>query len=111
MDIYRSNRNCGCLRCRYRGIMGAVVLMTVGFLFLLENMHVRDLDFDRTWPLILIAIGVVKMLQRSAPTDGHVQPYEQSYVAPPAMSTPAASYTGSNSDASPAAPANEVRHE
>ncbi len=75
MDSYRSNRNCGCLRCRCRGIMGAVVLMTVGVLFLLENFHVSNLDFEHTWPLILIAIGGVLMLQRSASTEGHVQPF------------------------------------
>jgi hypothetical protein len=74
MEIYRSNRACGCLRCRFRGIMGAVVLMTVGVLFLLQNFHAHDLDFDHTWPLLLISIGVVKMLQRSASIEGHVQP-------------------------------------
>jgi hypothetical protein len=80
MDTYLSNRNCGCLRCRVRGIMGAVVLLTIGFLFLIENFSRHDLNFGRTWPLLLIAIGVVKMLQRSASTEGHVQP---PVVAPP----------------------------
>lgn len=75
MDTYRSNSNCGCMRCRFRGIMGAVVLMTVGVLFLLQTLDVYDLNFHRTWPLLLIAIGIVKMLQRSASTDGHVQPF------------------------------------
>ena len=107
MDTYRSNRNCGCLRCRYRGVMGAVVLMTVGVLFLLENFHVHDLDFDRTWPLLLIAIGIVKMLQRSASTDGHVQPMAAGvppFPMPPMPPVPP--MPGTQSSSSP-----EVRHE
>jgi len=106
MEIYRSNRNCGCLRCRYRGIMGPVVLITVGVLFLMEELHLQDLDFGRTWPLILIAIGVVKMLQRTASTDGHIQPYVdlmgQPYVMPPTQPAP---------DTPAATPSTEVRHE
>ncbi len=111
MEIYRSNRSCGCLRCRFRGIMGAVVLMTVGALFLLENFHVRDLDFNHTWPLLLISIGVVKMLQRSASTEGHVQPYDQAHVAPPAAAVPEQTYVVPASNAPPSAPSSEVRHE
>jgi Domain of unknown function (DUF5668) len=85
MEIYRSNRACGCLRCRFRGIMGAVVLVTLGVLFLLQNFHAHDLDFDHTWPLLLISIGVVKMLQRSASIEGHVQPppVGQPFAMPP----------------------------
>jgi hypothetical protein len=104
MDSYRSNRNCGCLRCRFRGILGAVVLMTVGVLFLLENFHVSNLDFEHTWPLILIAVGVVLMLQRSASTEGHVQPLGSVSPFPMPPTTPVSSSqivtTGS-----------EVRHE
>jgi hypothetical protein len=112
MEIYRSNRNCGCIRCRCRGIMGGVVLMTLGFMFLLDEFHVRDLDFDRTMPLLLIAIGVVLLLQRTASTDGHVQPYVQPYAMPPAASMPGVGpQTGSTTDASSAAPTSEVRHE
>ena len=112
MEIYRSNRNCGCIRCRCRGIMGGVVLMTLGFMFLLDEFHVRDLDFDRTLPLLLIAIGVVLLLQRTASTDGHVQPYVQPYVMPPAASMPGAGpQTGSTADASSIVPSSEVRHE
>jgi Domain of unknown function (DUF5668) len=110
MEIYRSNSACGCLRCRFRGIMGAVVLMTVGALFLLENFHVYDLDFNHTWPLLLISIGVVKMLQRSASTEGHVQPpvigapFPMPPVPPP---PPASPMPGTQSSES----SSEVRHE
>lgn len=106
MEIYRSNCNCGCLRCRYRGIMGGVVMMTVGVLFLLGNFHVHDLDFDHTWPLILISIGVVLMLQRTASTEGHVQPSSVSPFPMPPM-PPIPPMPGTQSSA----PTSEVGHE
>jgi cell wall-active antibiotic response 4TMS protein YvqF len=116
MEIYRSSSACGCLRCRFRGIMGAVVLMTVGALFLLENFHVYDLDFNHTWPLLLISIGVVKMLQRSASTEGHVQPpvmgapFPTSSV-PPMTSPPVPPMPGTQSSESSSEFGSEVRHE
>jgi hypothetical protein len=114
MEIYRSNRACGCLRCRFRGIMGAVVLMTLGVLFLLENFHVYDLNFDHTWPLLLISIGVVKMLQRSASTEGHVQPpaLGTPFPMPPAPPTPPAPpVQGTQSSEFSSESSSEVRHE
>ena len=33
MDAYVSNRSCYCSRCRTRGYMGPVVLITLGVLF------------------------------------------------------------------------------
>lgn len=108
MEIYRSNRNCGCMRCRCRGIMGGVILMTLGVMFLLDEFHVRDLNFDNTSPMILIAIGVVLMLQRTASIEGHVQPY----AIPPAGPVPVvAPYAVSTPDTPPVAPSSEVRHE
>lgn len=114
METYRNNRNCSCLRCRMRGIMGAVVLMTLGVLFLLENFHAHDLDFDHTWPLLLISIGVVLMLQRSASIEGHVQPpvvgapfsmppVPPAPPAPPEASMVPSPFSGGSSS--------EVRHE
>lgn len=108
METYRYNRNCGCMRCRCRGITGPVVLMTVGTLFLLENLHIQDLTWGHTWPLLLIAIGVVQMLQRSASTEGHVQPFSgaSGFPMPPAPPT-------SQASPMPEAPGSaiEVRHE
>jgi len=103
METYRCNRSCGCLRCRYRGIMGPVVLMTLGVLFLLDNSHVLNLNFDRTWPLLLICIGIVLMMQRSASTEGHVQPYAAvpPFPAPPAQPMPGSPSSASSSVSSP----------
>ncbi len=47
-----------------RGLMGPVVLLTLGFQFLLESMGV--IRFGRTLPLLLIVIGLVKIFQSTA---------------------------------------------
>jgi hypothetical protein len=61
---------CGCARCRSRRLMGPAMLLTIGFLFLLENVHV--VNFGRTWPVILLVVGGVKLLQGSASAEGHI---------------------------------------
>ena len=61
---------CQCARCRTRRIMGPAMMVTVGALFLLENLGA--LGFGRTWPVILLVIGGVKLLQGSASTEGHI---------------------------------------
>ena len=55
------------------GLMGPVVLVTIGVLFLIQQMSDR-LEFGQTWPLLLIVIGIVLVLQHTAPTEGHI-PY------------------------------------
>jgi cell wall-active antibiotic response 4TMS protein YvqF len=44
--------------------------VTVGVLFLIDNLH--GPDFGRTWPLILLVIGGVKLLQSNASEAGHI---------------------------------------
>jgi hypothetical protein len=61
---------CQCARCRTRRIMGPAMLLTVGSLFLLENLHAAD--FGRTWPVILLVVGGVKLLQGNASAEGHI---------------------------------------
>jgi LiaF transmembrane domain/B-box zinc finger len=63
---------CQCARCRTRRIMGPAMLLTIGSLFLLENLHVAS--FGRTWPVILLVVGGVKLLQSSASGEGHIPP-------------------------------------
>ena len=63
---------CQCARCRTRRIMGPAMLVTIGSLFLLENLHA--VGFGRTWPVILLVIGGVKLLQGSASGEGHIPP-------------------------------------
>src|SRR5208283_2742820 len=63
---------CQCARCRTRRIMGPTIVVTIGVLFLLENLHVGDLGFHRTWPVILLVIGAIKLLQGNASMEGHI---------------------------------------
>jgi|SRR5579863_3789945 cell wall-active antibiotic response 4TMS protein YvqF/B-box zinc finger protein len=61
---------CVCERCRTRKLLGPSILVTLGVLFLLEN--VSDVGFGKTWPALLLVIGVVKLMQSNASSDGHV---------------------------------------
>jgi hypothetical protein len=70
MNGYQRNRTCSCPRCRCTGYLGPIVLVTLGVLFLIDQYSVYSIG--RTWPIILIVIGVVKLLQWNAPTTGHV---------------------------------------
>ncbi len=63
---------CLCERCRTRRLMGPAILVTLGVLFLLDN--ISNVDFGKTWPAILLVIGVVKLMQSNASYDGHVGP-------------------------------------
>ena len=78
---------CQCARCRSGRITGPAVMITVGFLFLFENLG--RIGFHRTWPILLLVIGGVKLFQSSASADGHVAipapapPASPVYVVPP----------------------------
>ena len=63
---------CVCEQCRTRKLMGPAMLVTIGVLFLLDN--VGRLEFHRTWPAILLVIGVVKLVQSNSSSEGHIGP-------------------------------------
>jgi hypothetical protein len=63
---------CTCARCRMRGLMGPVVLITIGVLFLIGQYS--HYSFVRLWPAILIVVGLVKVLESVASTEGHITP-------------------------------------
>jgi hypothetical protein len=63
---------CVCEHCRNSKLMGPAILVTLGVLFLLDN--VGRLEFHRTWPALLLVIGVVKLVQSNSSTDGHIGP-------------------------------------
>jgi hypothetical protein len=106
---YRYNSSCSCARCRAHGFMGPAVLITLGVLFLLDQVvHVYWMGFGRTWPALLIVIGLVMFLQHNAPATGHVPreymgvpPVQQPYPGqplqqwrPPVVTPPAAPESG-----------------
>jgi len=43
--------------------MGPLILIALGVLFLLNNMFPHMFNFGRMWPVILIVIGVVKIVE------------------------------------------------
>ena len=69
MEGYVANRTCACVRCKWNGLMGPALLVTIGSLLLLENLGAGD--FERTWPAILIVIGSVKLMQTIGSVVGH----------------------------------------
>jgi cell wall-active antibiotic response 4TMS protein YvqF len=62
---------CTCDRCKMRCIMWPAIMVTLGVLFLIDNLH--GPGFERTWPLILLVIGGVKLLQSNASEAGHIE--------------------------------------
>ena len=60
----------------YQAIRGPILLITIGVLFAIQqDGHV---SFGRTWPVLIIVIGMMKLLERSAgPT------YQAPYQPPP----------------------------
>lgn len=69
---------------QYRSISGPAILVTIGVLSLLDNLH--GPGWDRTWPVILLVIGVIKLMERgylggspppASPYDTTVPPAQQ----------------------------------
>jgi hypothetical protein len=81
MNGYRRNRACTCARCRCSGYIGPLVLITLGVLFLVDQYTMYGIG--QTWPVILIVIGIVKLLQWTAPTTGHVDASQIGPGTPP----------------------------
>jgi hypothetical protein len=73
MSIYVRNRSCPCQRCRIKGLMPAGILITVGFLLLMENYGI--VYFDVSAPGILIVIGLFLFARHNASMEGHIQPF------------------------------------
>src|SRR5215471_11956430 len=81
---YRYNPSCGCARCRAHGFIGPAVLITIGVLFLLDQMtHIYWMNFGRTWPALLIVMGLVMFLQHNASTAGHIPREYTAYPTTP----------------------------
>jgi len=69
---------CACRRCAVRGLMWPAIFITVGVLFLLHEMRGGYFNFDNTYPVILIVIGVISLGSALASAEGHI-----SGTAPP----------------------------
>jgi LiaI-LiaF-like transmembrane region len=75
---------CACRRCTIRGLMGPAFVITVGVLFLLDQMRGGIFSFWNTFPVILIVLGVISLAAAAAPTAGHIS----GPVLPAASGTP-----------------------
>jgi hypothetical protein len=99
--VGRRSGECYCERCRTRHITWPAVMVTLGVLFLMDNLH--GPGFERTWPLILLVIGGVKLLQSNASDEGHI-------AGPPAQPQPPAMVMPSSEPQDQAQPPSEVNH-
>jgi len=53
------------------GLMGPAVLITLGVLFLLNEWRGDYFSFHYTWPVLLIVIGLIKLAESLASSEGH----------------------------------------
>jgi hypothetical protein len=83
------NPRCRCPRCTIRALIGPAVIVTVGVLFLLQQMRGGYFDFGNTYPVILVVIGAIMLASSLAPMDGHIntnaQPINPGAPPPPAV--------------------------
>ena len=59
-----------CANCRVRGLMGPVMLITIGVLFLIRE-YTRY-GIGDLWPILLIVAGIVLVAQAMASRAGHI---------------------------------------
>ncbi|HEY3836452.1 MAG TPA: DUF5668 domain-containing protein [Bryobacteraceae bacterium] len=86
--------------CLLRAIKGPVMMITVGVLFALDNF--TPLSFHRTWPVLIVVIGILSLGKRSAALHGRVR-YQSAWgpprppfptSAPPPSAPPASAPSG-----------------
>ena len=80
--VHSSTVTCTCPRCRIRGLMGPAILFIIGGILLLDSRDVHGMAWERTWPAILLVIGVIKLMQSTASSQGHIEPLP---MAPPGV--------------------------
>jgi hypothetical protein len=62
--------------------MGPVIVVTIGVLFLLQEMRGGFFDFSNTYPVIIIVIGLISLASALASSEGHAS---SAAPMPPAM--------------------------
>lgn len=77
-----SHIRCACRRCTIRGLMGPAIVITIGVLFLLDQVRGGYFSFGHTYPVILIVIGAVSLAAALSPMEGHIDGRVPPAVAP-----------------------------
>ena len=67
---------------RRGGLVGPAVLITVGAIFMADRWW-PGMSFHRLWPLILIVIGIVRLLEHSMSSGDTVYPAPPQNPPPP----------------------------
>jgi hypothetical protein len=60
----KKEKKMACHQMRHAGIFMGILLVALGSLGLLAEMHMLD-DITRYWPLALIALGIVQLFGRA----------------------------------------------
>lgn len=81
---------CHCQSCAIRSLTGPAILITLGVLFLLSQLHGGYFDFGNTWPIILVVIGLLHLASAFAARDSHIEA-QTSTAAPGVPPSPPAS--------------------
>ncbi len=79
---------CSCPRCTIRSLMGPAVVITIGVLFLIQEIRDGGFDIGNTWPFILIVIGAILLASSLAPMNGHIDAATAPPVAPGGSAAP-----------------------
>lgn len=60
------------MHCRIRVLIGPIMLITIGVLFLIGQL--TPFGFGQLWPVLLIVGGVLALVQSTASREGHIGP-------------------------------------
>src|ERR1700682_3210030 len=63
---------CRCPRCRVHGLIGPVLLITVGLLFFIGQVDPHLWFWGKTWPIVLLVVGAMKLGAAMASSEGHL---------------------------------------
>ena len=63
---------CPCRQCLVRGLVGPILLITLGLIFLIGE-YTRH-GFSELWPFLLMVAGALAVFQSTASREGHTGP-------------------------------------
>jgi hypothetical protein len=69
-EVVVANTKCGCAYCKLRGLVGPLMIISLGVIFLIAQ-YSRYSFFD-LWPILLIILGVLLVAQALVPKQGHI---------------------------------------